>query len=369
MIVTIRTVIEHTVDAEAGAARAAGVERTSAGAGLSSPSAHVSLATLQRSVGNRAFAAIVKTGGRTPTGEPSVQRVPEVRNFDLNTQTNVPSHAELNVANLQAAITQKVANTNDRAAVLATLNQNLNAQAEDVPGLAAILAAGRSPATVRQVEDAIGSLLAGPHIAQWTQVEATQNDALLNAPQTTTSRTKGVPNQIPLATLDKITRGDFTGRIAQVKALDAATRGRLPFDVRDLQETFWLNHLSGDMDVRSCHTNGAQWLVNASMQARFAALDAQFDQWITANVSYQRRTNGNAPFRFQAISAATAADRRDYLWAAHCSDYNGSAYVEISIPGKKDLRLVYDCLNNRYYATVHYKWQRGYNPFFLITGA
>lgn len=290
-------------------------------------------------------------------------------NFDLNTDTGVPSHATLNIAALQGAITQKVTSSKERGLVLTTLTQNRNASANDVPALAAILAARQSARTVAEVEEAIGSLLAGPHISQWTQVEATQNDALLDAAQTVKSRAKGVPNTIPLATLDKVTKADFAGLIAKVKILQTTTKRRLPAEARELQEEYWLQHLSGEMDVRSCHTNGAGWLPVGSTQPRYDVLDNQINQAITTNVLARRRLQGTQPFRFSFINSLSQTDRRDFVWTAHCRGYHHSPYVEFSVSGYKDLRLVYDCLTGRYYATVHYKWQRGYNPFFHIPDA
>lgn len=80
--------------------------------------------------------------------------------------------------------------------------------------------------------------------------------------------------------------------------------------------------------------------------------------------------NSELAARYDVITSDrffTAEDRRFYAWSSHADAV--SQYIEFSVPGKKDQRMVFDFVNKTVYWTVHYKWYRGFNPFFLVLGA
>jgi hypothetical protein len=54
---------------------------------------------------------------------------------------------------------------------------------------------------------------------------------------------------------------------------------------------------------------------------------------------------------------------RSNAWVALAQ--NVSAYIEFNMPGAIS-RLLYDIVNNRIYICAHYKWRKGYNPFFEV---
>ena len=345
-------------------ARSTGIRRLPTTARAVRGTSTSSVLGLQAAIGNRAVVRDLQRDAAPD--QPVVQRDPVITAYDRNTEKNKQSDATLNLAQLRQALTAGVTNGPDRTTVLQKLAADPDVQVADVAALARHLTGGLHENTRRQVEEVVGNLLQGPHLEQWTQGEADQNDLLLRAPNANLSRAKGTPNTIPLATLDNITGGNFTALMAAVRALDAKSRKPLSFnECAHLDETFWLNHLSGEMDVRSCHTNGAGWLPVATTTARYTQLDTQIKD--SSRFQATKRSQPLSAFRFTTINKLPADDRRDFLWTAHCGQFEGSPYVEFSVAGKKDLRLVYQCLTGVFYATVHYKWQRGYNPFFRIT--
>lgn len=67
----------------------------------------------------------------------------------------------------------------------------------------------------------------------------------------------------------------------------------------------------------------------------------------------------------QLIHPDTDANIRLRAWGA--LGMGVSAYLEFNLPGSIS-RLVFDYVNGHVYVTAHYKWRKGFNPFFKVTG-
>lgn len=317
------------------------------------------LTALQRTAGNRAVAGLVAGAGLP------VQRAITILSYNVGKRG--PDDAELDVPVVRTAIQRAVPPPN-QARVLANL-QNADAhgwQGGDVVALATHLTAGMPAATRDLVAEAIGGTLT----AQGTNPEEAGQFEATRARAQSMSRAKGTPNQITVGDLDTATGAGIAGIAARIRALDAKLARRQPA-VRDVSVEAWAHQLGADVNVREAHGNAAGWLPAVDIAARHGQLKGVVDhrvglpriqQWIAGNSELAARYDVIASDRF-----FTAEDRRYFVWSSHADAV--SPYIEFSVPGKKDQRLVFDFVHQTIYWTVHYKWYKGFNPFFEVQGA
>jgi hypothetical protein len=294
--------------------------------------------------------------------EPAVQRTVTILSYDVG--KGGPYHAELNLPAVRTAIQGAVKGPNQATilARLATANTQ-NWTGGDVVVLATHLCAG-TPVAVTTVADAIGSTLL---LTYRTNAEEAQQFEQARAVANSMSRSKGTPNQIALATLDGALGSAGIAGIKQAIGVLDAKLGTRQDAVAEATVDSWPDILAGALNVREVHGNGAGWLPTVDIATPLAAYQGIVDNAYAAAAPGWIAAKGEAAVRFSLINSnrfPTSEARRYYVWASKAQGI--SPYIEFSVPGHKDLRVVFDFVNRQYYFTVHYKWYKGYNPFFLI---
>lgn len=159
----------------------------------------------------------------------------------------------------------------------------------------------------------------------------------------------------------------------------------------------------GFAGIRSPHVNGAGWLPVHTVPDPEPALNAVARAWlvhVAANGTPVEQADVNLHFPAPARATATSqmveasglsqALRNQYLtgpfagvvntralrialgWQRYAAG-NGAPtcpYIEFTLSGAAGVsRLVWDYINDHIYASVHYNWVDGFNPFFWITDA
>lgn len=318
------------------------------------------LMRLQGVVGNQEVQRLL-------AGAPSIQRTLTITNYNT-TAGGVAENQVLNTAQVRDAITRMVSNSRHRATILSNLTQqdSANAASPDVHSLAQTLCGAITDATtLAQVRDAIGSTLINTN-----REEADEFDALLERASNPKSRAKGTPNEIARTSLP----GDLPTKVQTITTKIGTINTKLAAlaltDFDNVYPSAWAVTVKDGLDIRTAHDNGAGWLPAGNVAATFAAYDQRVQRVVgrgPVQAAIRQGTYTEAGAMVRAASAQLgAAERQYYAWAAHSGD-SRSPYIEISVPGNKNGRVVYDFENNRFFYTIHYNWHKGYNPFFLIT--
>jgi hypothetical protein len=214
-------------------------------------------------------------------------------------------------------------------------------------------------------------------------------DSLLRAANAVPSRRKGTPNTIPYANLPRAIRerldrvlGDIRTERARWTAAAITPEYAAPkYFATEVLQRQRSKHYQGN------HTNMAGWLpavaapvdlisraaenvyrhASPRLQRMLKRPDpaaALADPVVRGHVyPNQFRTECTALLAQEMVGINDAAVKLSAM-AALCQGV--SAYIEFNIPGGIS-RVLYEPVNNRIYLSAHYKWHRGYNPFFEVT--
>jgi hypothetical protein len=154
----------------------------------------------------------------------------------------------------------------------------------------------------------------------------------------------------------------------------------LNFDAGGRQRN--LNHYQGN------HSNAAGWLPAANAPAS-AVATVHNAVYANASTGLKNRLEDENPGDRLGLTGAHAGRpnryRTEYLQLLGAAPYGltdqtlrrsvwaeltagVSAYIEFNTTSAVS-RIVYDCVGDRIYLSVHYKWREGYNPWFEVTQA
>mgnify|MGYP000185405256 CR=1 FL=1 len=307
-------------------------------------------------------------------------------------------------------------NNNVRANLTyATVNAALAAPYADIPALAvAVVNAisggngainARLGANIADLEYALGqnapTTAGGGDVTNFRRFQA--GGAVM-------SRSKGVPNRIPV--------GNLTGALATAGAALTARRGAIA--ARNAQLDAEADYIAGlwapraranqgMAGIRSGHENGAGWLPTFVAAPPEAALYANIlnlgtvrsqsanDRYRAMGWYLRQRHNQRANASqveadidgFQTTANINAQELKNYFyrvifwggttnragrvhlaWARYGTDNSGIVncpYIEFNGGGAAS-RIIWDYVNDNFYLSAHYNWVDGFNSHFQVTG-
>ena len=373
--------------------------------------APASVLGLQRTLGNRAVTALLQAARPAPR---VVQREITVERVDYNPKEEDYRHGYVDEGAFYAAL--RVALKGD-GALAGFRNQVDNVFAEvaktdysarDIPTVAdAIVNAAVGEfqtkglvlggASASRVRAHVLATLAANLQDDWQMAmdgtESTAFDQLVTiVGEGDMSRAKGTATRIPVGNLPGSLRGHVNAVLDDIRQENAiwavgavserytmtAYKGEFTADVAERQ---------GGKHYQGNHTNLAGWLPSVPVPANriaevaddIAASGSPRLKRVlaAANASDRLGYTGDHidpanPLRVEyetlrapRLAALTDAAVKRSAWGALGAGV--SAYIEFNIPGGMS-RVVFDCVNDRVYITAHYKWRRGFNPFFEVTG-
>ncbi len=393
-----------TVTAPSRARRLAGAERVAAKPESRAPSlapAADRVVALQRRVGNRAVAALLARAPLT------------VLAVDTNPDTGAPTDSTVDAGQLGTKILASPLNAQLSAKERQKIGSlgRANLQAAHVPALASAVLTYLVGATrARHLQQHIEGLINA--IAELATTKASESEKStfrrIRHGATVMSRLKGTPNQ---ATLVKIASAQGIGALGtKITALttDILNRNNDLHNVANYAANDPTTGVTsranfGFAGIRSPHINGAGWLPVHVVANPEPALDVAARAWlahVAANGTLAEQADVNQHFPPPTHATATSqqveasglsqALRNQYLtgpfalvvntralrialgWQRYAAG-NGAPtcpYIEFTATGAAGVsRLVWDYVNDSVFASVHYNWVDGFNPFFEITDA
>lgn len=359
------------------------------------------MASLQQTAGNRAVSAMLQGGA----GPAAVQRLIQVAHVDYNPVNQVFTDWDVRAGDLKDRLrpyleakpvqvptgNAVIPDAKKRRPLLDSLkaitDTRPNLSAPDVPTLAPLVSGhvqgkqGLSTGEQARLTTAVLSALSGASFTM-TKADGSAFESLLTR-AATTSQAKGAPNVIAVGQLPGPLQGPTTliaGLVRSRNQALVATGLRLP---RFPLVTGLANRASVDMDsIRSTHTNSSGWLPAAApvLPMAFAPLENAVLAAVPAALQAQLNAGADlTPAESVALEAALLAalgavpsnrERMALHWGAYAMTDAGQLYpyVEFAGPSTEVSRFVYDYANGAFYLSVHYRWHRGYNPFFRVTG-
>lgn len=198
------------------------------------------------------------------------------------------------------------------------------------------------------------------------------------------SRAKGVPSRIALAQLPQAVRVEVNAVRTQIAGMQNAwTLAALTPEHFVFNGPGFAAQVSDALpNFQGVHTNNAGWLPAVPVLADHIEA-ARNAIRATMTPAQQNIFNAANPLAAMGIPAAPTplgtaylvqvanqtallnpALLRESLWGSIASGVSG--YIEFNISGAVG-RLVYDPIGDHLFLTAHYKWRKGYNPFFEIT--
>ncbi|MBV8581018.1 MAG: hypothetical protein JO225_01550 [Candidatus Eremiobacteraeota bacterium] len=264
----------------------------------------------------------------------------------------------------------------------------VNLEARDIPTLADAVTAhlvgavGIPAGEQGRIRLAVLTALA-EHSFRLPAAKGTLFDEMIEAARAngTVSRAKGTPNQVPPGNLPGGRGGAVSGAIAAVRA---ANHVILAFDTVDYDATRTLPELLHDaippVAGRSPHHGKAGWLPAVAVPPYAKQFFDSFHGTHRSTEKIVEAGNGGDlhPGRLKRRKTAIAkrfndlgSDRAKLIavWSNYSQRASGVSfpYIEFNGPGLIS-RIVYDYVSDKFYATLHYQWSAGWNPFFEMTG-
>lgn len=359
--------------------------------------------------GNANAAGAKGAQAQPASARPVIQRLVRVQNIDYNPQTGNFLSSNFDVGNivreLQATNFWARLNRGEQTNLRNLANVGAaNVLGNDVPTLATGLIAhvtggggGRVGALtphVRELEHALGRAAA----REVSDREETAFNTLHNLCRVK-SRAKGVPNEVRFQDLPVRARTSLQSLIKQLRKAHNILN-QIPLYIRNEVESSG-RASSQFTTVRSPHENRAGWLPQPAVVTREAALNLAVANYITplmwtslssnARAKIRALTGGtynNAPATavedycfftladrqnyFNNIFAPTVPTKQDRLRLAwdryvRSCNVNNCPFIEFAAENAGGVsRFIYDFMQDRFYASVHYNWVNGFNPFIWI---
>jgi hypothetical protein len=366
---------------------------------------------LQRAVGNRAVTRLLTAAG---AGRTPLQRAITVEHVDYNPVTNEYRDGLIRQAQFYTALRAAIngdplfANYRNRVGDALGVVAARDFTAGDMNAVTALIRPAivgayqqfglvlggnaRLDALDAHIRTALAANVAPDHVVAMDENEAESFDQLVtNVGEANMSRAKGTPTPIDLGALP----GNVRGQVNAVLGDIAAENARWTVAGLGPQYTFsdvglFAHEVVARQDAlhyQGNHSNLAGWLpavptpvnevariaaeIGAAASPRLRRIMRDQDALDRLGFTGPNAGRDNAwrdeynALRAPRVAALTDDSLRLSAWAALAMGV--SAYVEFNMGGGIS-RLVFNPVHGRVYVTAHYKWRRGFNPFFEVTG-
>jgi hypothetical protein len=418
--------VARTLDAAPGSPRppaavAALLGRSAAAGGILAPR---DVLLLQRHVGNRAVSGLLARDriARRPPGPATVQRAMRVERVDFNPDVAAQLEAvgqpvddafrdfEVHADDLKPVLRPYLLpNVNAAAypagnAVLGlparqAIHPRLQALADnavdlagaDVPALAAAIAAHLRQDTALSVGEAarfqraVETAVAAGSFQMAAEAGGGVFDQMIVNAGAGASRAKERPTAIDVADLPGGVRAAVEAIAGQIQARNVTLT--TPFTgtqfSRELtHEEVARQATTGFAAVRTMHTNQSGWLPAVAVDEVLDLNQANTRIYAAAHRPVRKalRKRREMPTdshkrKYTALvegelGALTQRQRIEFFWSNYSQNATGELYpyVEFSVGNAHLSRLCYDYVGGNFFVSFHYRWHKGFNPFFHVGG-